>query len=315
MKKIKVAKNRTTKPIAGNLTINSKGQIVEEQWATDMYGNIISVPSTMSKKTKDQLNKISTDISNGFAYKAFVQSLPDDVEEGFYVNAYRKIDNDSRNYMMKPQTIQSLIITAMIEKYTYERIREENIIDDSEITKYVSANPLGVDYEKYPKMGYKLFKKYVETNLQRFDGEVEQLSVLMVFSAISKQKDDIINKIIKRTKEEEYSDFVSRFGRNKKAVLTKMYNLEDIKNKNLFKELKIALNEYIYESKARSYLGFRDEVKKEIKENSLEYHLKNLTIYKDVWGTDSPEGVKYSSKQLRVYNDLANLFGLEIITA
>ncbi len=262
-------------------------------------------------QSKPKEKEICYDVSNEFAYKAFINSLPQEVDSSLFQKVLIQVMDNHSNKKLNGGVRLFKVVDAFIEKYTYEEVYDEDYIAYGYINEYFRTSPARIDFKKYTQHGTKALQDYVKTNLtEDFSNYVEQISTLIMFSQLIKQEKIVLDNITKETSS-FLKTFLSTIQVQESNNILSKYNSQDIKNGSFIKELKNAFNDYYFLRNSWRYSSFTNDMKEQIRQNQFEYQLKNIMLY-DAQDLHMPEEkIEINTKDLKIYNYIAKAFGLK----
>lgn len=271
-------------------------------------------PKTLQDKIQEVIKKppvpkMLTNVSNEFALKTLYRSMPDKLNEVVYKNFKVGVQNDEQNEKLDDDEVELLCAKLLVDKYSYKEVESLGEywaspkklinIDIATNTKYKKM------YEVDTDVINEYIKKYQSSYQTRGSGNLINFLFLMVI--LYNQKEDLLKKTVKDTKEEFEKMLIEILGDAKD--LMKFYTPRNIKTKKLFKKLLPHLNEYYFNQSTAQFRAYPKELREQICKTYLNTMVLENSVYERGYGASySQEELKRDASMEHVIKEIAEIF-------
>lgn len=247
-------------------------------------------PKSLANELKKIINRppvveMLTNVSNEFATKALIKSLPDELDQVIYKNFKKGVRGDKNNTKFYSDELELIASKILIEKYGYYKIW--NVVGQgwASVDTIVDIDPMSnPQYKRVYDADIDVIGGYIRKYNSEYN-EVDEdnlINFLFMFVVIHKQNENTLKKLIKETYE-NFEKMVKNFTNDTEKIM-KYYTVKSIKNKRLFKSIMPYISKYFFYENSEYYACQPKEVQKLICENYLNTMVLEKTIHKYVDG-------------------------------
>lgn len=262
---------------------------------------------------KPQVKEMVANISNDFAIKTALKSMPDRFTEAVYLNFIKGVQDTKENEKYNRTELEFIAAKFLVEKYTYQKISSLGYIGWAGVSALTNINfETNKYYKKIYEMQADMIAAYIKKNTRDTNiGSANKVAgYLFSMSMLYNQPEEKMKAIIESTKI-NITAMLNAVAPNKVQELEKLYNYKDIKNKKFFKMLKPELNKYYFYINSKNFLSLTKEQRDMICNDYLNAVVLENTIYNRANKIEINEEPQENESMERIFEEIAELFDLK----
>lgn len=275
-------------------------------------------PKKTQEKALKIINKPSVkdmigNISNEFALKTAIKSLPQKLNETIYEKLITGIQLNKENNKLTIEEKRFLTAKLLLDKYTYEKMGN---------LKYASwastenLRNIKFDRNKYYKKVYEAEEAFITSSTNKYFEETpnknsyELIQLLFSMVVLYNQPEEKLKTIVENTKN-SFEKFAKTVAFGVSSSLIDLYNVENIKDKTLFKTITNPYSQYLYSKQKQHTIGFATK-NSAPNLNHLNYLVLESTVYKSSYYLNA-EGDRPRDQDFEpILKDIVDLFDLAV---
>ena len=266
----------------------------------------------MSKITKNKFTQYRTiNLTNDFAIKTFVKSLPEEMDGQLYKLIKIAIFETQENKKMGKEKIYLKLFEILVEVYSFRKLEESDIFVESELQYLIAQYSRGLNFLEMIHNDIQLTKFYINRTVND-KGVARNYIINMVIGLmiLKTTREEDLDLIIKSTKD-NFDKAIKKVSGYIGKISTVAYDKENIVNGVVFLEVKKLLNDYLYKNEELEFEFYKTHIKEEIRSNCFEYVIKRILLGEGIRKDEVTNEIQCDIESVRLHNTIAKTFQIE----